>query len=294
MATIREELQAAAKKLFDEGKIDYFVGYVEDYGHTFPAILTKDSDLGRLTFDRRSYNNLATFLPKLRGSRVGLICKQCEVRTLNVLAAEGQLERDKLVVVGVGCPAMVDPRKLGDDEAELDKLDESHWQEKCRRCVERNTPGADVFVGDRVSTPTPTAGWPLLEEVEAIAPEERLSWWRRQMSLCIRCYACRLACPLCYCHQCFVEDNKPQWLDKSVAPENNLHYHVIRAIHLAGRCIECQECSRVCPVGIPVDVLNNVLSRDFAERFGYVSGESAEARPALTDYERDDKEDFIL
>ncbi len=88
MATIREELQAAVKKLFDDDKIDYFVGYVEDYGHTFPAILTKDSDLSRLAFDRKSYDNLANFLPELRGSRVGLICKQCEVRTLNFLAAE--------------------------------------------------------------------------------------------------------------------------------------------------------------------------------------------------------------
>ena len=294
MATIREELQAAVKKLFDDDKIDYFVGYVEDYGHTFPAILTKDSELSRLTFDRKSYNNLANFLPELRGFRVGLICKQCEIRTLNVLAAEEQLERDNLVVVGVPCPAMIDPRKLPEGKADPASLDESHWQEKCRRCIERNTPAADVFVGERVSTPTPAEGWPLLEEVEAMSAEERLGWWRRQMALCIRCYACRLACPLCYCHQCFVEDNKPQWLDKSVAPENNLHYHIIRAIHLAGRCIECGECSRVCPVGIPVDVLNNVLSRDFAERFGYVAGETAETQPALTQYERDDKEDFIL
>ena len=209
---------------------------------------------------------------------------------VDVLAAEEQLERDNLVVVGVPCPAMIDPRKLPEGKADPASLDESHWQEKCRRCIERNTPAADVFVGERVSTPTPAEGWPLLEEVEAMSAEERLAWWRRQMSLCIRCYACRL----CYCHQCFVEDNKPQWLDKSVAPENNLHYHIIRAIHLAGRCIECGECSRVCPVGIPVDVLNNVLSRDFAERFGYVAGETAETQPALTQYERDDKEDFIL
>jgi len=294
MATISEELQAAVRRLFEEDRIDYFLGYVDDYGHTFPAILTSDSNLSLLTFDRKSYNNLAGFLPELRGSRLGLICKQCEVRTLNVLAAEEQLERDKLVVVGVPCPAMIDPRKLSADEAELGSDDPALWQEKCRRCLERNTPAADLFVGEKVSTPTPAEGWPLLEEVEARPTEEREAWWREQMSLCIRCYACRLACPLCYCHQCFVEDNKPQWVDKSVGAENNLHYHLIRAIHLAGRCIECQECSRVCPVGIPVDVLNNVLSRDFASRFGHLAGETAETKPALVTYDRDDPEDFIL
>ena len=294
MATIKEELQAAAARLFADDKIDYFVGYAEDYGHTFPAIFARGAELSRLTFDRKSYNNLANFLPELRGSRVGLMCKQCEVRALNVLAAEEQLERDKIVVVGVPCPAMIDPRKLSADEAELASDEPALWQEKCRRCLERNTPFADVFVGEKVTTPTPAEGWPLLEEVEAMSGEERRAWWREQISLCIRCYACRLACPLCYCHQCFVEDNKPQWIDKSVSPQNNLHYHVIRGVHLAGRCIECQECSRVCPVGIPVDVLNNVLSRDFAERFGYVAGETADAKPALVTYEREDKEDFIL
>lgn len=294
MSTTREDLKAAVAKFFADDRIDFFVGYAEDYGHTLPAIFTKDGDLSRLTFDRKSYNNLANLLPELRGSRVGLICKQCEVRTLNVLSIEGQLERENVVVVGVPCPAMIDPRKLSADEAELASDDPALWQEKCRRCLERNTPFADVFVGEKVSTPTPAEGWPLLEEVERMTAEERRAWWQKQMALCIRCYACRLACPLCYCHQCFVEDNQPQWIDKSVEPQNNLHYHLIRALHLAGRCIECQECSRVCPVGIPVDVLNNVLSRDFTERFGYVSGETPDTKPVLIDYERNDKEDFIL
>jgi formate dehydrogenase subunit beta len=294
MANIKEELQAAVKKLFDDDRVDYFVGYIADYGHTFPAVFTRGGDLSRLTFDRRSYNNLANVLPEFRGARVGLICKQCEVRTLNVLAAEGQLERERLVVVGVPCPAMLDPRKVPADAGALEDPDESYWQEKCRRCGERNTPDADVFVGQRANTPTPAAGWPSLEEVEKMGPAERRAWWREHMALCIRCYACRLACPLCYCHQCFAEDNKPQWVDKSARPFNNLSYHLVRAIHLAGRCIECQECSRVCPVGIPVDVLNNVLSRDFAERFNYLPGATAETRPALVTYDRDDKEDFIL
>jgi len=294
MATIKEQLQAVVRGLFDEGRIEYFIGYVEDYGHTFPAILTKDADLGRLTFDRKSYNNLAGFLPEVRGAKVGLLCKQCEVRAVHVLAAENQISRDQLVVVGIGCRAMIDPRLLPADESNLGELGPEAWQEKCRRCVERNTPFADVFVGERVNTPAPAPGWPLLEELEKKTREERLAWWREQMALCIRCYACRLACPLCYCHQCFVEDNKPQWLDKSVTPENNLHYHVTRALHLAGRCIECQECSRVCPVGIPVDLFNNLLTRDFAARYGFVSGETPETKPALIDYKREDKEDFIL
>jgi len=293
MATFREQLQAAVRALFDDGRIDYFIGYVEDYSHTFPAILTKDSDISGLTFDRKSYNNLAQMLPAVRGERVGLISKQCEVRALNVLAVEGQIDRSRIVVVGVPCPAMIDPRKIPADGATQD-LGPDAWQEKCRRCLERNTPFADVFVGEKVTTPTPVAGWPALEAVEKMGREERLAWWRAHMERCIRCYACRLICPLCYCHQCFVEDNKPQWIDKSTDADNNLFYHLIRAEHLSGRYIECEECARVCPMDIPVDVLNNLLTRDNYERYGFTSGETPETRPVLISYDKNDKEDFIL
>lgn len=290
---INDELIPAVRNLFDQGRIDYFLGYVRDEGHTFPAILPPDADLSRLTLDRRSYANLANFLPELRGARVGLVCKQCDVRALNVLAAENQIDRSQLVVVGVGCPTMVDPR-VAPDEGDVGLDDPALWQEKCRRCAERNTPDADVFVGDKVPTPTPVTGWPALQELDALSYAERERWWRRYMEICIRCYACRLSCPLCYCHQCFVEDNKPQWLDKTPSPENNLHYHIIRAVHLAGRCIGCQECQRACPVGIPVDLFNQVLTRDFAARFDFHAGASPETKAALIDFQREDKEDFIL
>jgi ferredoxin len=84
-------------------------------------------------------------------------------------------------------------------------------------------------------------------------------------------------------------------VDKSVNAENNFHYHLIRALHLAGRCIECQECQRSCPVGIPVDVFNQVLTRDAAARYGgFASGATPEQKAILIDYKREDPEDFIL
>lgn len=294
MTKIKEQIQEAARTLLAEGKVDYFLGYAEENSNTFPVILPKGADVSRLTFNRFSYGNLANHLPEVRGAKVAIVCKQCDMPTLNVLAAENQIRRADLVVVGVPCPAMLDPKKITAVSEGFDNLDEHYWQEKCRRCEERNTPGADIFVGEKIPTPTPIKGWPGLEEVEKMSVEERRRWWHKQMELCIRCYACRLACPLCYCHQCFVEDNKPQWLDKSVEPLNNLHYHLIRAVHLAGRCIECEECSRVCPVGIPVDLLNNVLTRDFAERFKFHSGASEETKAALITFDRADPEDFIL
>lgn len=292
--SFNNELQNAVRKLFDEGRIDYFLGFARDAGHTFPVILTKDADLSKLTFDQLSWNNLCNHLPEVKGAKVGILVKRCERNTVNVLAAENQVLRENLVIVGVGCLPKIDPRKLPAYGAAPDGNDPSLWQEKCRRCVERNTPDVDVFVGEKVSTPTPVTGWPLVEELEAKPAAERRAWVRGQMSLCIRCYACRLACPLCYCNQCFVEDNKPQWIDKSVEVENNLYYHLIRAVHLAGRCIECQECSRACPVGIPVDIFNQVLTRDFAERFAFAAGATPEQKAALIDFQRDDKEDFIL
>jgi formate dehydrogenase subunit beta len=289
-----DELQTAVRKLFDEGRIEYFLGFARDAGHTFPVILMKGADLSKLAFDHQAWNNLCDQLPEVQGAKVGILVKRCERNALNVLAAENQIVRENVVIVGVGCLPTIDPRKLAADAATRDMNDPALWQEKCRRCVERNTPDVDVFVGEKISTPAPVTGWPLVEEFEKKPPAARLAWVREQMSLCIRCYACRLACPLCFCKQCFVEDNKPQWLDKSVDVENNLYYHLIRAVHLAGRCIECQECLRACPVGIPVDLFNQVLTRDFAARFGFTAGATPEQKAALIDYQRDDQEDFIL
>ena len=65
----------------------------------------------------------------------------------------------------------------------------------------------------------------------------------------------------------------------------------IRAFHVAGRCTDCGECSRVCPQGIPLHLLNRKMIKDIDEFYGeYQAGEDTESRAPLTDFRQDDIE----
>ncbi len=60
---------------------------------------------------------------------------------------------------------------------------------------------------------------------------------------------------------CVFEQTKPQWVGRDTSVAENQMYHMIRALHMAGRCVECGECERVCPVDIPLMLLNEKLSK---------------------------------
>ena len=45
-------------------------------------------------------------------------------------------------------------------------------------------------------------------------------------------------------------------------------FHIIRAFHVAGRCTDCGECSRVCPQNIPLHLLNRKFIKDIDEFYG--------------------------
>ena len=68
-------------------------------------------------------------------------------------------------------------------------------------------------------------------------------------------------------------------------------FHIIRAFHVAGRCTDCGECSRVCPQGIPLHLLNRKFIRDINENYGeYQAGADDNSPWPLVDYTQDDVE----
>ena len=72
-------------------------------------------------------------------------------------------------------------------------------------------------------------------------------------------------------------------------------FHIIRAFHVAGRCTDCGECSRVCPQNIPLHLLNRKFIKDINAFYGeYQAGADAESKSPLTDYKTGDVEPSIV
>ena len=128
--------------------------------------------------------------------------------------------------------------------------------------------------------------------VEALSSGRRFAFWQGELSRCIRCNACRNVCPLCSCVQCVFDNEKSGVASKANtdASEENL-FHIIRAFHVAGRCTDCGECSRACPQGIPLHLINRKVIKDINTFYGdYQAGWDPEEPGPLTSFKKEDPE----
>ena len=131
-----------------------------------------------------------------------------------------------------------------------------------------------------------------VEKLEKMTAEERYNFWREELSKCIRCNACRNVCPACTCTHCVFDNNKSGIAAKANDDtfEENL-YHIIRSFHVAGRCTDCGECTRVCPQGIPLHLINRKYIKDINENYGvYQVGEDVDADSPVVAFNPSDVE----
>lgn len=178
---------------------------------------------------------------------------------------------------------------------------------KCSDCTQPNPVISDELFGEKVKK-SDTKEYKTVEEIEALPLEKRWKFWSDQFAKCIRCSACRNVCPSCYCKECAVDSadlvitpqttsfekaNKMPWLEKNVDRAENIFFHLTRMMHMAGRCINCGECERACPMNIPLSLLTKKLEKDVKEMFDYEAGMDKEAKPLLSIFEEDDPGDFI-
>ena len=270
-----KRLREEAKRLLEAGEVWVVLGYRNLNGVCTPHFARSPEEAERLTFNEGCTHNLARYLvgregllsrpnPERRG-KVALVAHPATLRAVVGLIQERQFAREDLVILGIVDKGKGDGVGLEPDLilGELEGLDP---RERFRK---------------------------ELEEFERLGREERKRFWLEQAERCIRCYACREICPFCYCEECIADQNKPQWIDRSPRRVNNLIWLAIRALHLAGRCVECGECERACPVEIPLMLLNTKLAEVIRENFGYEAGKDPEAKPPLADFRVDDKAEFI-
>ena len=290
------ELRQLARELLVDEKVDVVIGWEDGRRGARPAFVTAADDAERLIFDTRCVHNLATYLSPRRShlaelGKVGLVVKGCDAKAVAGLLREAQLPRDRVVLIGVRCGGVLEVPDLPQPA----ELTSETVAPRCFRCDVREPHLADHLVGEE--RPDPPRPPMTIDErvaaVDALPVEQRWEFWVGQFSKCVRCYACRQVCPLCVCDRCIADKSLPQWVESASHPRGNLAWNLVRALHLAGRCVNCGECERFCPVGIPLSLVNRKLQQVVKQRFGYVVSDDPEAATPVGDYRLDDAQEFI-
>jgi len=317
MQEYTKNIRARAKALLDEGRVEVFIGYKKGSVpmSNAPVLIRDPAEADLLYWDSNCALNLCNWLTKRTEEKIGIVANGCNSRSILNHIAETQIRRDQLFILGVPCKGMIDHRAvqravghreiLEITEAEgvitvrgngfeevLEK--ETVLQKNCAVCAHPNPVVYDELVADPVEEREGGDAFKEIEDIESLDPEEKWEYFSRMVSPCIRCYACRNACPLCYCPTCFVDESQPQWVGKSTDPVDTMTFHMLRAYHCAGRCTDCGACERVCPVGIPLRQLTLKLNKDTRDLFGWEAGLDADQSPPLDVFKPDDYNDFAM
>lgn len=315
---MEQELRKEARKLLEEGKVDFIIGFAPGSlkFSTTPLITKEKEEVASLVINRFMVNNLAKFLTEVPG-RVGVVAKGCDSRSIVSLIQDNQVVRENVVIIGVPCSGLIDIAKVeklvGKDRDEIDDIAlrgekvivtvdgkgkefpaKEVFFEHCLGCEFPTSQEHDTLLGERVTAVGhEELNRRRIKELKDMAPKERWAFWKEQFTRCIRCYACRQVCPACFCERCFVEESQPQWVLSVPKWQDNLVFQVIRNIHVAGRCTDCGECERVCPQNIPLRSLCREISDLVNEMFHYKAGTDKNAPALMTAYEQAEAEDLF-
>jgi formate dehydrogenase (coenzyme F420) beta subunit len=281
---MQTNLRQTCRKLLEDKAVQVVIGYGQTAADApaVPVFITRPEDVEQLVWNDRCLANLTTYLTRkeiLSLGKVAVCVKGCDRRALMVLEKESQIDRSQIVVIGLACDGVGQPRLP-----------------KCETCEVQVPQAVDMAIGQASSNGTPhppAARYAAVESFLNKTPEERMAYWTAELSRCVKCYACRQVCPLCYCRQCIVEKNRPVAISTSATLKGNLAWQITRAFHLAGRCVGCDECTRACPAGIDLQLLNQSLAKAAEEHFGFRAGMDADAEPPIGSYSQQDHEEFI-
>ncbi len=313
----REQLIEKASALLSDGTVQAVFGWQKgefDYDIT-PALFDSEDALNKAfvwnDFCGANFSKYLVNHTKKIDGKILVFLKPCDTYSFNQLLTEHRFDREKVYAVGIPCDGMVDIEKIkkecegissidttGEkilvetiygDKKEINKSDV--LAERCVNCKSKKHVAYDELMGEEGDI-IDSARFDEVAKLETMTPDERFSFWQNELSRCIRCNACRDVCPACTCEKC-VFTNPDSGVENKAAANSfeEKMFHIIRAFHVAGRCTDCGECSRVCPQNIPLHLLNRKFIKDINEFYGeYQAGAEVGSRAPLVNYTTEDLE----
>jgi coenzyme F420-reducing hydrogenase delta subunit/ferredoxin len=274
-----DAIRAKARELLENGAVDLVIGYeVGPRGRTRPFFAYTPEETDHLVWNPDCSHNLSRYLPiKLRPVKgkenpkpVAVVVKPCDSKAINVMVAESQYRREQVHVIGVACEGIHDGK--------------GGLQARCIACQDPSPVVCDTMIGTAAArTPVqPACCETTIKELENSTPAERMEFWLGQFDRCIRCYACRTACPMCNCPICLYDRDESTFVGLGIGMNEKRAFHLGRTFHLAGRCIGCNECERACPMNIPLSLLHRKMAAELEKSFGFHAGLEAVPSPIVT------------
>ena len=315
MKDVELKMLERAKQLLESGEVARVVGWKKgDFCYDpSPACFETVEELNDFVYNWFCGANLSKYLIEIakKEGKTAVFLKPCDTYSFNQLVKEHRIKRENVYVIAVECMAKLDIQKIKAKDVafvtdvevvEKDVKVSTLYGEtvlykpevvldKCAVCNKTHqVKDEEIILHERPEKDVNR--FAEVEKLEAMTEDERFAFWREQLSKCIRCNACRNVCPACSCIKC-VFDNPASGISAKANDDTfeEQMFHIIRAFHVAGRCTDCGECSRVCPQNIPLHLLNRKFIKDIDNLYGeYQAGETAEGKTPLTSYTEGDAE----
>lgn len=312
---IENDLKERINSIIDELKL--VVGYTHSNLslRVNPIFIEDKNDINNIIFNKLCINNLATYayyLSQEIDGKIGIVLKPCDIKSIVQLLSEELIDRNRIRIIAVGCSGVIDYKKvqkslgakiisakIENETIKLKTLDKSFnlnikdfYADKCYWCdIYENPPIYDEFIENDVKLDVePKPKYEDIDKMEKLSLEEIFSFWDDEFSQCIRCYACRNICPLEICRdKCIAQLEEPYWQSQKIIKDESKFFQLIRVFHLAGRCVECGECERACPVNIPLLKLMKKVNKEIEKLFEYRAGLEIESKPPLLTFNKIEK-----
>jgi len=312
-----QELIEKAKELLSAGEVARVLGWKKGE-YEFdpePAFFETAESLKDFVYNGFCGANLSKYMIEA-GKKEGktlVFLKPCDSYSYNQLLREHRVDREKAYIIGVGCKGKLAISKIPFEGivqvsgAEYPNAAETltvqtlygtqsiaykdAMLERCHVCKGKEHVVYDELLGESCDT-VDADRFAEVERIEAMSPEEKFAFFQNELSKCIRCNACRNVCPACSCRKCVFDSTAFDSEQKANTTSfEEKMFHIIRAFHVAGRCTDCGECSRVCPQGIPLHLFNRKFIKDINKLYGeYQAGSDLETKAPLTNFTLDDAE----